>query len=286
MPEPLVYLNGELVPYEAACVPVEDRGLQFADGVYEVVRYYDGRPFRMSQHLARLVRSAAGIELPLPPVEELRQAMDRLVEKQGLQDATVYLQITRGPAPRAHGLLPDPTPTVIAIARPARTIRPRPTLRVVTMSDDRWARCYLKTTALLPNALARERARRLGADDAIFVRDGFLMEATASNVFLVMNNRLLTPPLTNYILAGITREAVLELAASEGISTSEEPISAHLIYQADEVFITGTNSELGPVVAVDGRTIGKGEPGPIFQRLLAAFDVAVRSSQTAGARSS
>lgn len=286
MPEPLVYLNGELVPYEAACVPVEDRGLQFADGVYEVVRYYDGRPFRMSQHLARLVRSAAGIELPLPPVEELRQAMDRLVEKQGLQDATVYLQITRGPAPRAHGLLPDPTPTVIAIARPARTIRPRPTLRVVTMSDDRWARCYLKTTALLPNALARERARRLGADDAIFVRDGFLMEATASNVFLVMNNRLLTPPLTNYILAGITREAVLELAASEGIPTSEEPISAHLIYQADEVFITGTNSELGPVVAVDGRTIGKGEPGPIFQRLLAAFDVAVRSSQTAGARSS
>lgn len=286
MPEPLVYLNGELVPYEAACVPVEDRGLQFADGVYEVVRYYDGRPFRMSQHLARLVRSAAGIELPLPPVEELRQAMDRLVEKQGLQDATVYLQITRGPAPRAHGLLPDPTPTVIAIARPARTIRPRPTLRVVTMSDDRWARCYLKTTALLPNALARERARRLGADDAIFVRDGFLMEATASNVFLVMNGRLLTPPLTNYILAGITREAVLELAASEGIPTSEEPISAHLIYQADEVFITGTNSELGPVVAVDGRTIGKGEPGPIFQRLLAAFDVAVRSSQTAGARSS
>lgn len=285
MPEPLVYLNGEFVPYESARVPVEDRGLQFADGVYEVVRYYEGRPFRMQQHLSRLVRSAAGIELPLPPIEEIRHAMDSLVERQGLSDATVYLQITRGPAPRAHGLIPDPTPTVIAIARPARSVRPRPALRVLTVSDDRWARCYLKTTALLPNALARERARRLGADDAIFVRDGFLMEATASNVFLVMKGRLLTPPLTNYILAGITREAVLELAASEGIPCAEDPISAHLIYQADEVFITGTNSELGLVVAVDGRTIGSGEPGPIFQRLLAAFDVATRSSQPAGARS-
>src|SRR5579884_2695259 len=242
MPEPLVYLNGEFLPYDAARIPVEDRGLQFADGVYEVVRYYDGRPFRMQQHLARLVRSAAGIELPLPPVEEIRRAMDALIEKQGLQDATVYLQITRGPAPRAHGLVPNPSPTIIAIAREARSVRPQPTLRAITVSDDRWARCYLKTTALLPNALARERARRLGADDGIFVRDGFIMEATASNVFVVMSGRLLTPPLTNYILAGITREAILELAASEGIPYAEEPISAHLIYQADEVFVTGTNS--------------------------------------------
>lgn len=286
MPEPLVFLNGEFVPYESARVPVEDRGLQFADGVYEVVRYYDGRPFRMPQHLARLVRSAAGIELPLPPVEEIRQAMDTLVEKQALQDAAVYLQITRGPAPRAHGLVPDPKPTVIAIARPARSVRPRPSLRAVTISDDRWARCYIKTTALLPNALARERARRLGADDGIFVRDGFIMEATASNVFVVQGGRLLTPPLTNYILAGITRGAVLDLAQAEGITVSEEPISAHLIYEADEVFITGTNSELGPVVAIDGRTIGDGQPGPIFNRVLAAFDAAVRSPQPVGARPS
>lgn len=286
MPEPLVYLNGEFVPYSAARVPIEDRGLQFADGVYEVVRYYDGRPFRMQQHLARLVRSADGIELPLPPIEEIRQAMDALVEKQGLRDATVYLQITRGTAPRAHGLVANPAPTVIAIAREAHSVRPRPTLRVVTVSDDRWARCYLKTTALLPNALARERARRLGADDGIFVRDGFVMEATASNVFVVHNGRLLTPPLTNYILAGITREAVIELAHGEGIAVSEEPISAHLLYQADEIFLSGTNSELGPIVAVDGRTVGEGRPGPIFNRLIAAFDAAVRSTQPIGARSS
>ncbi|MGH2461921.1 MAG: aminotransferase class IV [Chloroflexota bacterium] len=284
MSEPLVYLNGEFVSYEAARVPVEDRGLQFADGVYEVVRYYDGCPFRMPQHFARLVRSAAGIELPLPPIEEIRQAMDALVERQKLQDAAVYLQITRGPAPRAHGLVPDPRPTVIAIAREARSVRPRPSLRAVTVSDDRWARCYLKTTALLPNALARERARRLGADDGIFVRDGFVMEATASNVFVVQNGVLATPPLTNYILAGITREAVIELAHGEGISVSEEPISAHLLYQADEAFLTGTNSELGPIVAIDGRMIGDGRPGPVFNRILAAFDAAVRRVQPAGAR--
>jgi D-alanine transaminase len=284
MAQPDVYLNGKFVPYDEARIPVEDRSIQFADGIYEVVRYYGGQAFRMEQHLARLVRSAAGIDLPLPPVEELREAMDALIRRQGLQDATVYLQVTRGAAPRQHGLLTTDHPTVIAIARPARTVRPRPTLRLVTTSDDRWARCYLKTTMLLPNALARARAARLDADDALFVRDGFVMEATAANVFVVKDGRLLTPPLNNYILAGITRGAVLDFAAEEGIPAAEEPISAHLIYQADEVFISGTNSELGPVVTVDGRTIGTGETGPIFQRLLTAFDRAIRAPQTVGAR--
>lgn len=276
MPELLAYVNGQYLPYDEAKVSIEDRGMQFADGVYEVVRYYSGSPFRMEQHLTRLTRSAAGIELPLPPVDEIQQVMNSLVERQGLSEATVYLQITRGAAPRQHGLIQDLSPTVIAIARPAQTVRPRPILRVVTASDDRWARCYLKTTALLPNALARERARRLGADDAIFVRDGFVMEATASNVFAVFNGRLVTPPLTNYILAGITRGAVLDLAQAEGIPVAEEPISAHLLYQADEVFISGTNSELGPVVAIDGRPVGDGQPGQIYQRLLAAYDAAAR----------
>lgn len=284
MPEGLVYLNGEYLPYDEAKIPVEDRSIQFADGVYEVVRYYNARAFRMPQHLARLVRSAAGIEIPLPPVEELRQAMDSLVERQEMSEATVYLQVTRGVAARQHGLVHDIPPTVIAIARPAHTVRPRPTLRVVTYSDDRWARCYLKTTQLLPNAMARERARRLGADDAIFVRDGFVMEASAANVFLVQGGRLLTPPLTNYILPGITREVIIELASSEGIPLSEEPVTQQQLYTADEVFITGTNSELGPVVAVDGRPIGSGHIGPVFTRVLAAFDAVARSPEPVSAR--
>ncbi len=286
MADTLVYLNGNYVPYADARISVEDRGMQFADGVYEVVRYYGGQPFRMAQHLARLIRSAAGIELDLPPLDSLEEAMSSLVERQGLTEATVYLQVTRGAAPRQHGLIPNLTPTVIAIARSAQTVRPRPSLKAVTTSDDRWARCYLKTTALLPNALARERARRLGADDALFVRDGFLMEATASNVFVAFKDRLVTPPLTNYILAGITREAVLELARQQGIAIVEEPVSAHLIYEADEVFITGTNSELGPVVSVDGRQIGAGVPGPMFERILAIYDAAARPAQSVGTRSS
>ena len=285
MPEPLVYLNGEFLPYDEARIPVEDRGMQFADGVYEVVRYYEGRPFRMAQHLARLSRSAAGIELPLPPLGPIEEAMNALVERQGLREAAVYLQITRGPAARLHGLIPNPTPTVIAIARPASSTRPRPGLRVVTASDDRWARCYLKTTALLPNALARERAKRLGADDAIFLRDGFVMEATSSNIFVVQNGRLLTGPLTNYILAGITREVVLELAAQLGIPASEEPIPSNLLYEAEEVFLSGTNSELGPIVNVDGRDIGTGQPGPIYYRILEAFDSMARSGHPVSVRS-
>ena len=285
MPEPLVYLNGEFLPYDEARIPVEDRGMQFADGVYEVVRYYEGRPFQMARHLARLSRSAGGIELPLPPLGPIENAMNALVERQGLREAAVYLQITRGPAARLHGLIPNPTPTVIAIARPASSTRPRPALRVVTVSDDRWARCYLKTTALLPNALARERAKRLGADDAIFLRDGFVMEATSSNIFVVLKGRLLTAPLTNYILAGITRGVVLELAAQLGIEASEEPIPAHLLYEAEEVFLTGTNSELGPIVSVDGRDVGHGQPGPIYIRILEAFDSLARTVAPAPVRS-
>jgi D-alanine transaminase len=284
--DPLVYLNGKVVAYDDAKVPIEDRGLQFADGVYEVVRYYGGQSFRMEQHLARLVRSAAGLEIELPPLNDIRAAMDQLIKRQGLRDATVYLQITRGVAPRQHGLIEGLTPTVIAIARPARTVRPRPTLTAVTVSDDRWARCYLKTTSLLPNAMARERAKRLGADDAIFVRDGFVMEASASNVFAVFGDRLTTPPLTNYILAGITREAVLDIARASGIKAFEEPISAHLLYSADEIFISGTNSELGPVVQVDERQIGTGEVGPMFLTLQSAFDAAIRATEPVSVRSS
>ncbi|MBI2941524.1 MAG: aminotransferase class IV, partial [Chloroflexi bacterium] len=241
MAEILVYLNGDFVPYSSAILPVEDRAVQFGDGVYEVVRYYRGKPFRIPQHMRRLERSAAGIDLALPPVADLVAAMNELVERQGHREATVYLQVTRGAQPRTHGVPAGLRPTVIAIARPAASARPRPTYKVITVSDDRWARCYLKTTMLLPNALARERARRLGADDAIFVRDGFIMEATSSNVFLVKDGRLLTPPLTNYILAGITREALLEIVPGIGIECCTDPVSWQQLYEADEVFLTGTN---------------------------------------------
>jgi D-alanine transaminase len=276
-PDVLVYLDGEYVPWGQALVPVEDRAAQFGDAIYEVIRWYRGEPFRLERHLARLARSAEGIMLPLPPLESVESVLRELVRRQGLADAAVYLQISRGPlAPRSHVLPAEPKPFVVAIARPAPpAVRPRPTFRAITVSDDRWARCYLKTTMLLPNTLARERARRRGVDEAIFVRDNFVMEATASNVFVVANGRLLTSPLTNYILPGITREVVLELlelAKKEGIPHAEEPIPASLLDTCDEVFLSGTLNEVTAIVEVDGQRVGTGQPGPIFDRVAAAFD--------------
>jgi D-alanine transaminase len=270
----LVYLDGEFVPWADAKISVEDRAAQFGDAVYEVIRWYRGEPFRMASHMTRLARSAAGIMLPLPPIEEIEGTLRELVRRQGLNDSAVYLQVSRGPIlPRSHALPREPRPIVVAIARPAPpAVRPRPTYRAITVSDDRWARCYLKTTMLLPNTLARERARQRGCDDAIFLRDNFVMEGTAANVFVVANGRLLTSPLTNYILPGITREVVLELAAQEGIPHSEEPIPAALLDTCDEAFLSGTLNEVTAIVEVDGHPIGSGKPGPILGRIAAAFD--------------
>jgi D-alanine transaminase len=280
MADPLVYLNGRFVQYAEAMIPVEDRAMQFGDGIYEVVRYYNGRSFLMDRHMDRLARSAIGIELSIPPIEEITAAMDELVRRQNLTDAAVYVQITRGSGPRTHGLPSSPMdPTVIVIARPSPVKRPRPTVTVVTASDDRWAKPYLKTTMLLPNALARARAARLGADDALFVRDGFVIEATSSNVFAVFNGTVTTPPLSNYLLAGITRGILLEVCPGAGVPFREELIPLHTIYQADEVFLTGTNNELLPVVSIDGRPVGAGQPGPVFSRVLSIFDDAIERNK-------
>lgn len=278
MADPLVYLNGNFVPYADARLGVEDRSVQFGDGVYEVVRYYDGRAFKMESHMRRLARSAAGIELTIPPVEEISRAMDKLVRRQNLQDAAVYLQITRGETARVQGIPRGLSPNVIAIARPASSVRPMPGMKVVTQSDDRWARCNLKTTMLLPAMLARSRAERLGAADAVFIRDGFVTEATAANVFVVRDGTVLTPPLSNYLLAGCTREALLELYAANGITVREELITHADLLAADEVFLTSTNSELRPVIAIDGRPVGSGEVGPLFARTLSLFDAATRTA--------
>ena len=268
----LVYLNGEYVPYNEAKIPIEDRSVEFGDAIYEVVRYYKGKPFRMDRHLARLKRSADGIWLPLPPLADIEKAMNSLVERQSLGDASVYLEITRGAGARAHLIPDDPKPCVFAIARHVPVVRPRKKLTAVTVGDDRWARCYMKTTMLLPNTLALKQARQRGANDAIFVRDGFVMEATSSNIFLVFDGVLKTPPLTNYILAGITREVVLELAAQEGIPVSQEPIPAASIYLASEAFLSGTVSEVSPIVEINRHKIGTGEAGPIHHRIAAAYD--------------
>jgi D-alanine transaminase len=276
----IVYLNGAFVPYDQAKVGIEDRSVQFADGVYEVVRYYGGVPFKMESHMRRLERSAAGIDLTIPPTSEIAVAMDELLRRNNLSDAAVYVQITRGETARLQGIPACIPPTVIAIARAAKSQRPATGIKAITQGDDRWARCNLKTTMLLPAMLARQRAAKLGAEDAIFVRDGFVTEATAANIFAVIDGVAVTPPLSNYLLPGCTREALLEMYAREGIAHREDLISQADLMRATEVFLTSTNGELRPIVEIDGRAVGTGQVGPIFDRTLALFDAATRQLAT------
>jgi len=270
-----VLLNDRFVPYEQAVVPVDDRGYQFAESVYEVIRVYRGQPFEMERHMRRLRASleAVGIDLG-SRLEDLPSRCLELLSRSGLQEAAIYIQVSSGATARSHLLPPGLSPTVVAIVSPAS---PPPEkvrqegIGVITVPDNRWALCYVKTTMLLPNTMAKRRAAEAGCQDALFIRDGFLMESTAGNAFAVLDGTLRTPPKSNYILHGITREILLELARKEQIPCFEDPIPLTKLYDADELFITGTVSELVPIARVDGKPIGAGQPGPMFRRLLGLY---------------
>ncbi|MBX6377695.1 MAG: D-amino acid aminotransferase [Clostridia bacterium] len=273
----VVFLNGRFVPYAEAVVSVEDRGLLFADAVYEVVKCYGGRPFRLETHLTRLQRSADAIRLPLPLApEEWAQVVAELVRRNGLEgvDASVYLQVTRGPAPRAHAFPDAPRPTVFAVARalpPADPVLVERGVAVITVPDPRWHLCHVKATGLLANVLAKEQAREAGAYDALFVRDGAVTEATSANVFFVRGGVLWTHPEGPAILSGVTREVILELARERGVPVREEPVPPAEAAAADECFLSGTITEVLPVTRIDGRPVGDGTPGPVTRTLRQAL---------------
>lgn len=270
----LVYVNGSFVPYEEAVIHIEDRGNVFGDGVYEVIRYYGGKPFEMASHLQRLQSSAKHIQLTLPKTEdELATIANELVQKNKLHDATVYLQVSRGVNIRQHAFPSVCEPTLFMIARPVRfdeTLQ-QDGVSCISVEDRRWQMCHVKSIALLANVLAHQEAKAAGAYEGILVRDGIVTEATRANLFAVKDNRLLTHPEGPYILSGITRKVVLQLAQRLGIETVEEPFTLSELKGASEIFLTGTTIEVLPVVEVDGKTIGKGTPGPITTDVLAAF---------------
>ncbi len=266
-----VLINGRFVPYEQAAVQIDDRGFQFGEGVYEVIRVYHGKPFEMGRHMQRLRHSAAAVELEVGSLlDEFESGILELLRRGGLQEAAIYLQVTPGAAPRAHLRPEGLTPTSLAIVSPASSpseeIR-RNGVKAITVSDERWAKCYVKTTMLLPNTAAKRRAVNAGCDDAIFVRDGFAMEGSSSNLFALLDGVLTTAPASNYILHGITRAVVLDLARELGLPHAESPIPQPKLYGAEELFFTGTVAELVPIVEVDGKTIGSGRPGPVVARL-------------------
>lgn len=270
-----VWLNGRYVPYEEATVPIDDRGFQFSESLYEVIHVYSGRPFEMERHMRRLKVGLEALDIDLGmSTEELAARCMEAVQRNKLQDAMIYIQITAGAAPRAHLRPKGLKPTVIIIANPAAPspdVWPEGGINCMTISDDRWAGCYVKTTMLLPNAAAKRKAVAAGYTDAIFVRDGYAVESTSSNLFAVFGGVLWTPPAANYILRGITREVVLELARENGIPVQEGPIPLDKLFKADEVFITGSGTELTAVASVDGRKIGSGTPGPVIKKLQQAF---------------
>jgi D-alanine transaminase len=270
-----VYLNGQFLPPERAAVSVFDRGFIFGDGVYEVIPVFGGRLFRLPHHIARLDRSLAEIRLrnPLTPTQ-WDQVFTRLVQDNGGGDQSVYLQITRGVAPRDHAFPPNTAPTVFAYAQPFNPPSAESVAQgvaAVTAADIRWLHCDIKATALLANALLRQQATDRGAAEAVLIRDGFVTEGSASNIIVVRQGTLYTPPPGPLILTGITRDLVLELARADGIAVREEALPEAALYTADEIWLTSSLREVLPITRLNDRAVGTGRPGPLHARLLALY---------------
>ena len=267
-----VYLNGRFVPREEACIPVTDRGLLFADSVYEVIPAYAGVPFRAQQHLDRLQRSLAAVRLPDPMSrEQWLQMIGTLCQGCPSRDQSIYIQVTRGSYPtRALRLPAQAEPNVIAFVSPIPERDPRIAregLKAITIEDIRWHRCDIKSTNLLANILAQAQALEKQADDAIFIRDGIAKEGTASNLFIVLDGLLLTPPNSDELLAGVTRDLVMELAAEAGIAHAEASIAEADLYAAEEIWLSSSTREVAPVVRLNDHTVGDGRPGRHWQRM-------------------
>ena len=271
------YLNGQYAPNEEIKISPQDRGFQFADGVYEVIRSYGGHLFELDAHMKRLERSLREMKLNFADVEGLKGVCRKLIQDNELSggDALVYIQITRGAHPRDHGYpSADVAPTVYAVSRSytPHVKEKVEGIRVVLLPDIRWARCDVKTVALLPNVMAHQQALDAGAHEAVLVRDGIVTEGTRFNVFGVFDGTVMTAPKTNYILPGITRDVVLRLCGEKGIPVNEYPMSITQLREAEELIAVGTGTEVTPIVRVDDWTVAEGRAGPITRRLQQALD--------------
>jgi D-alanine transaminase len=274
-----VYLNGRFLPPDQASVSVFDRGFIFGDGIYEVIPVFGGRLFRLPHHLARLEASLAAIRLRNPHgAREWNDIFTRLLAdaatENGTGDHYIYLQVTRGVAPRDHAFPANVTPTVFAYAQPLKYAPAEQLAQgvaAITTEDIRWQRCDIKAIALLANALLRQQAIEQGAAEAILVRDGIVTEGAASNIFVVKNGRLLTAPKGPYILPGITRDLVVEIAQAKNIACDERPVGIEDLRAADEVWLTSSTKEILPITRIDGQPVGGGKPGPMHARLFALY---------------
>lgn len=277
----LAWINGEICDLEEAKVSFLDHGYFFGYGVYEALKVYEGKPFAVDEHLDRLERSMREIRIaPDFTREELLSNINKLIAKSTLQDAMVYLQVTRGVGPRNHSALKNAKPflTMFVSYLPPTPEKYRQNgAKAIILKDDRWAHPFIKTLNLLPNSLAKQIAEEEDAYEAILVREnGYITEGASSNVFAVFGDTILTPPTDGKILAGISRMFVLRIIKKHNLKFKEGYFTAEELSQADEIFVTNTGSEVLPITNLDGNQVGKGEPGPITKKLFEAFMEEVR----------
>lgn len=259
------------MPIEKACISVLDRGFIFGDGVYEVIPVYSRKPFRLDSHLLRLQHSLDGIRLNNPNSnEQWRQLLVQLIENNDSNDQSIYLHITRGVAKRDHAFPENVEPTVFMMSNPLLT-PPKALfttgISAISAIDNRWIRCDIKAISLLPNVLLRQEAIDAGAIETILLRDGFLTEASASNIFVTKNNVLLAPPKNHLMLPGITYDVVLELAAENNIAYEVRDISEAELRNADEILLTSSTKEVMAITCLDNKQVGDGKPGSMFKQL-------------------
>jgi len=279
----IVYVNGDYLPEEEAKVSIFDRAFLFGDAVYEVTAVLGGRLVDFDAHLARLDRSLAEIELPLPiPHAGLREIHDALIAENKVDEGIVYLQITRGAADRDF-IYPEQTPPTAVAFTQTRPLIDNPYaktgIKIVTIPDIRWKRRDIKSTSMLGQAMGKQAARRQGAYEAWMVEDGFVTEGTSSSAFILDADGVLrTQPLGNHILPGVTRRAILRLASQENLRVEERPFTVEEAYRAREAFLTAASAFVLPVVEIDGHTIGDGVPGPVARAFREHYIAEARSS--------
>jgi D-alanine transaminase len=276
----VAFVNGQWSPLASAKISVEDRGFQFGDGVYELLRTYGKELFHVQEHLTRLQSSAKEVEITLPyTLRQLEKVIALGCRKSAHADTKVYIQVTRGTAPRLHSFPDKVKPTVVMTFRKLDPIPEKVRqegVSVISLDDIRWGRCHVKSLNLLPNVMAREHALRSAAFEAIFIRNGKVMEGAGSNLFAVFGKKVITPPAGPYILSGITREIVIQAGKKRGLEMMEKEIKLQNLYAADELFLTGTTVELLPIVRLDGKPIGAATPGKVTQFLYESFKQSIR----------
>lgn len=269
------YLNGRFLPLAEATVPVLDRGFVFGDGVYELVPVYSKKPFRLDDHLRRLQVSLDGVRLTNPHTGDAwRELILHLVAQETAADQSVYIQVTRGVAPRDHPFPKDTAPTVFMFTQPLVTATAEQKAAgvcAVTAVDYRWQRCDIKAISLLANILLRQQAVDVGCAETVMLRDGFLSEGAASNIFVVKDGVLRAPPPSHLMLTGITYDVVLELAQAHGIPHEVRAIAEAEVRAADELWMTSSTREIMAIVTLDGAPVGAGVPGPLAQRMDALY---------------